>query len=73
MWPTNALSHSTTYIVALRGVTNSDGELVAPSPGFASLRDGLPSDDPLIEERREHYDTVIFPMLLAAGVAASSI
>eukprot|EP01043_Picozoa_sp_COSAG02_P042544 COSAG02_NODE_3624_length_6453_cov_7.466793_10_plen_459_part_00 len=73
LWPTHALAHSTTYIVALRAVRNRDGELVQPSAGFAALRDRLPSGDPLIEERRQQYDDEIFPMLLAAGVAREDL
>jgi hypothetical protein len=73
LWPTNVLSHATTYIVALRRVTNADGELVQPSPGFAALRDGLPSADPLIEERRQQYEEQIFPALASAGVARDEL
>lgn len=73
LWPTKALRHATTYIVALRGVTNVDGAAVAPSAAFAALRDGQPSGDPLVEERRELYDTLIFPALEAAGVARADL
>lgn len=73
LWPTRALAHSTTYIVALRGIRNGNGELVQSSPGFAALRDGVPSGDPLIEERRQQYDDEVFPLLLAANVTREDL
>ena len=68
LWPTSVLKHATKYVVAFRGVVNADGDLVEPSAGFAALRDGTPSSDPLIEMRRDDYDTTIFPLLESAGV-----
>ena len=49
LWPTSVLKHATKYVVAFRGVVNADGDLVEPSAGFAALRDGTPSSDPLID------------------------
>ena len=72
LWPTSVLKHATKYVVAFRGVVNADGDLVEPSAGFAALRDGTPSSDPLIEMRRDDYDTTIFPLLEGAGVDAES-
>ena len=68
LWPTSVLKHATKYVVAFRGVVNADGDLVEPSAGFAALRDGTPSSDPLSEMRRDDYDTTIFPLLESAGV-----
>ena len=60
------------YIVAFRGLHNSDDELVEPSAGFAALRDGTPSEDESIEARRELYDD-IFAQLADAGWQRSEL
>jgi len=73
LWPTKALGHGRLHVVALRGVRNNDGELVAASPGFAALRDSTGSEDPDIEERRSYYEEVVFPLLAAAGVARADL
>ena len=58
---------ATRYIVAIRRVVDSDGAVVEPSPGFRALRDGLPSDDPIIASRRAHFED-IFATLEAHGI-----
>jgi hypothetical protein len=63
---------ATRYIVAIRNVRDADGELVAPSPGFLALRDGLSSDDAVIESRREHFEE-IFATLEDAGIARDDL
>jgi len=63
---------ATRYIVAIRNVVDSDGNTLAPSPGFLALRDGLPSDDPIIESRRAHFEE-IFATLEAQGIARGDL
>ena len=63
---------ATRYIVAIRRVVDSDGNPVALSPGFLALRDGLPSDDPIIESRRAHFED-IFAVLGAQGIARGEL
>jgi hypothetical protein len=63
---------ATRYIVAIRKVVDSDGVAVAPSPGFLALRDKLPSDDPIIQSRRAHFEE-IFAALEAQGIARSDL
>lgn len=58
---------ATRYIVAIRNVQDGNGDLIEPSPGFAALRDGTPSDDPIIESRRAHFEE-IFNILEDNGV-----
>ncbi|HET6416166.1 MAG TPA: hypothetical protein VFG22_07700 [Polyangiales bacterium] len=63
---------ATRYIVAIRNVRDDAGEPVAPSPGFQALRDDAPSDDPVIESRRAHFDE-IFATLEDAGIARDDL
>jgi hypothetical protein len=63
---------ATRYIVAIRGVVDSEGVAVQPSPGFLALRDKIPSDDPIIESRRAHFEE-IFSTLAAQGIARGDL
>jgi hypothetical protein len=45
---------------------------VQPSPGFLALRDGLPSDDPIIESRRAHFEE-LFDTLEANGISRDDL
>jgi len=64
--PVERLKDGTRYIVALRNVQGPDGP-IAPSAGFAALRDLKSIDDPDVEGRRGLYAD-IFGRLEAAGV-----
>ncbi len=44
------------YIVALVGLRDADGNRIAPSPGFQVYRDAIPSQIPMIEDRRAHME-----------------
>lgn len=63
---------ATRYIVAIRNVVDAEGQLLEPSPGFRALRDGLPSDDLIIESRRAHFEE-IFSLLEAQGIARDEL
>ena len=63
---------ATRYIVAIRNVVDAGGQVLEPSPGFRALRDGLPSDDPIIESRRAHFEE-IFAVLEAQGIARDEL
>jgi hypothetical protein len=65
--PAVRLEDATRYIVAIRDVVDADGTPLPPSPAFEALRDGLPSDDPLVEGRRDHFED-IFQRLEDAGI-----
>jgi len=65
--PAAPLKHATRYVVGIRGLVDSDGALVDAPQGFAALRDGTATDDPDLERQRDHYETVVFPTLEAAG------
>jgi hypothetical protein len=63
---------ATRYIVAVRRVVDERGDAVAPSPGFLALRDGLPSDDPIIQSRRAHFEE-LFDTLEAHGISRDDL
>jgi len=56
------------YIVAVRGLVDDKGATLAPTRGFAALRDGSHAPVVGIEERRTHFDNDIFPALATAGI-----
>ena len=70
--PAVRLEDASRYIVAIRGVVDEAGATIPVSPGFAALRDGEPSDDPVIESRRAHFEE-IFTALENAGVARDDL
>ncbi len=67
------MRHAARHVFALRTLTRRDGTPIEASEGFAALRDGVVTDDPDIEARRDHYETVIFPALEAAGWVRSEL
>jgi hypothetical protein len=69
--PVVRLKDATRYIVAIRRVEDDTG-LVKPSPAFAALRDGTPSDEISVERRRALYAD-IFTRLAGAGVDKSDL
>ncbi len=70
--PAVRLTDATRYIVAVRGVVDGNGTAIAPSPAFAALRDGEPSDEPSVDERRPLYAD-IFAQLDTAGVGRADL
>jgi hypothetical protein len=60
------------YIVAFRGLTNDDGEIIGASDAFAALRDNTESEDESIEARRDLYED-IFAKLEAKGWTRDNI
>lgn len=60
------------YIVAISGLTDDNGAPIAPTPAFAALRDGTPSDDDSVEARRPLYAD-IFNRLADVGVARENV
>jgi hypothetical protein len=63
---------ATRYIVAIRNVVDADGITLEPSPEFKALRDGTPSDNPIIESRRAHFEE-LFQTLEARGIARADL
>lgn len=67
------LKSGTRYIVALRGLVGQDGDVIAPSTGFAALRDGTPSGSTAIEARRPGYDAMFAKLENDCGVARGDL
>jgi hypothetical protein len=57
--PTQQLDPSSRYIVSIRNMVTSAGQLIAPSEAFQVLRDGLPAASDQVEARRNNIDDVI--------------
>ncbi|MFO0635754.1 MAG: hypothetical protein U0168_23180 [Nannocystaceae bacterium] len=72
MHPAVRLEDGRRYIVSLSKLRDGAGDVIAPTPGFAALRDGTASDEPSIEARRGLYAD-IFARLQDAGVERASI
>jgi hypothetical protein len=70
--PVTRLKDSTRYIVAIRNVVDASGTPIPPTPVFQALRDGTPSDDPSVANRRALY-TDIFAKLKAANVSKADL
>jgi hypothetical protein len=65
--PVEPMEYGKRYIVGIRGLVRSSGEDVEASEPFQALRDGSPSADPRVEERRERFNSELFPLLEADG------
>lgn len=72
MWPSTRLKDGHRYIVAIRGLRDRSGALIAPSSAFKALRDNTTTTTTDIEGRRAVYAD-IFTRLSAAGVARTDL
>ncbi len=71
--PVVPLAHGGRYVVGIRGLVNGVGETVGASDAFVALRDTVASEDPRVEDRRDLYETIIFPTLAEQGVDRSTL
>ena len=71
--PIVGLGEQTRYVVALHGVTQTDGSLVSAPEGFRRLRDGEVGSDPALEPLRKRFEEHIFPELKKAGLERKSL
>jgi len=67
-WP-----RGTEVVVGLRNWVTDDGAAAPTPPAFASLRDQTASEHIGIHDRRDHFDTVVFPALEAAGASRDEL
>ncbi len=65
--PAVILEPNTDYIVALRGMVDTDGEAIRVPDTFARLRDNDTSGDPILERRQARFDRM-FALLEDAGI-----
>lgn len=71
--PARNLDWGHRYIVAFRNLVDADGRAIEAPLGFRVYRDGLPTRQSLVEERRPHMDSVIGDLSSKAGVDRSSL
>ncbi|MFK8001937.1 MAG: hypothetical protein AB8H86_20240 [Polyangiales bacterium] len=64
--PVVPLTHDHDYVVGIRGVVDSAGDVIAPSSSFAAFRDGESHGHPRHAERRAEFED-IFRALDAEG------
>lgn len=65
--PAEVLAENTRYVVAFRGLRDTDGAPIPPSAAFAALRDGATADDADLAPRQARFDE-IFAFLDGQGV-----
>ena len=71
--PLVRLEHSTRYIVAIHGLKDKNGNLLAPPEGFRRIRDQQTAGDPVLGPLADHYEKDIFPALKKAGIDRSTL
>ncbi len=66
--PARNFEPGTRYLVALRNLTADGGGVVTAGEAFAALRDGTPTDVPMIEDRRADVEELLaeFPAIEAS-------
>jgi hypothetical protein len=70
--PATLLETGHRYAVAIRGVVDAAGAALPPSPTFAVLRDGTPSEALAVTERRADYEALL-TSLSGAGIERGSL
>jgi len=70
--PTVSFDEGTRYIVALRNMKDSGGNLLTPNPDFVAYRDNTPLADTEKEARRAHMES-LFTTLAAAGIPRNTL
>ncbi len=65
--PIEPMKHSGHYVVGLRNIEDSSGDIIETSEAFAALRDGTGTSDPRVQSRQSLYDDTLFPVLETAG------
>lgn len=73
MHPAVPLEHGHRYVIGIRNLLGDDGSPVAAPAGFATLRDAGSTSDADLERQRVQYDTIVFPVLEAAGFARADL
>ncbi|RAL23959.1 hypothetical protein DL240_07365 [Lujinxingia litoralis] len=70
--PAVILELDSRYIVAMRNLTTTGGQPIAPSAAFEAYRSGQAADDPELAWRQERFDE-IFALLQDQGVAPEEL
>ena len=70
--PARNLAAQHRYIVALRNLKTAGGETIQAPAAFRYYRDSVPSDQPAINQRRNHFEG-IFQTLKNAGIGRQNL
>ena len=70
--PAVALPEGRTYVVAIRGLVGTDGAPIEPNPVFRAYRDGLITENSVVEARRPAVAADL-AALAAAGIATDDL
>jgi hypothetical protein len=70
--PAEALEYGARYIVALRNLTDAEGDPLEPNRVFEAYRDGVETDNRVVEARRQKMEQ-IFETLEEAGIARDEL
>ncbi len=71
--PGRRLKNSTRYIVAVRNLIDQGAAAIPAPPGFAALRDGTPTGQPAIEDRRAEFTAVFTKLETDCGIPRASL
>lgn len=67
IWPASKLEYNRRYIVIIRNLRNTKGQLIQPTQEFLQLRNNTPSTNPDVEKLRVTYKD-IFSILSNVGI-----
>lgn len=71
--PARNFDHGARYIVALRNLRNATNQPVEAPIGFRVYRDNDITDQPEVEQRRDHMESIINTVVQEQGVQRSSL
>jgi hypothetical protein len=71
--PGRRLKNGTRYIVALRNLIDQNAAAIPAPVGFAALRDGMPTGQPALEDRRAAFAADFTKLETDCGVPRSSL
>lgn len=71
--PAGNFDYGKHYIVALRNLRDASNNPIESPIGFRVYRDDLPTRQPIVEDRRDHMESVISTLTSKAGVDRDSL
>ncbi len=71
--PDGNFEYGRRYIVAFRNLKNGSNQPIEAPLGFRAYRDDLPTQQDVVENRRDHMESVIDTLTSKAGVQRSSL
>jgi hypothetical protein len=71
--PLERLRNDARYIVAIRGLSDKNGDPIVAPEGFRRLREGRTAADDVLAQLAPRYESGIFPQLEEAGIERSTL